>query len=117
MAKRILLYAMGVFYVLAGCNHFADTDFYRPLMPLYLPAHTELIYVSGVAEILLGIAVLVPRLRPAAAWGIIALLIAVFPANIHAAVNEVSVAGLDPIWSWVRLPFQGVFIAWAYWYT
>ncbi|WP_428265370.1 DoxX family protein [Haliangium sp.] len=117
LPKRILLWLMAGFYVLAGVQHFRAPEFYLQIMPPYLPWHLALIYISGVAEIVLGVAVLIPRLRVWAAWGLIALLIAVFPANVHAAMSEVSVSGADPIWSWVRLPFQALFIAWAWWYT
>ncbi|MCG8588059.1 MAG: DoxX family protein [Proteobacteria bacterium] len=117
LVKRALLFVMGGFYVFAGVAHFTRPEFYLRIMPDYLPWHLELVYLSGVAEIALGVAVLVPRLRSLAAWGLIALLIAVFPANVHAAVNGISVGDADPVWNWVRLPFQGVFIAWAWWYT
>jgi uncharacterized membrane protein len=120
LIKRVLLWVMGIFYVTAGVNHFANADFYLPMMPPYLPAHLALVYLSGVAEIVLGIAVLIPRFRPLAAWGLIALLIAIFPANLHMALYDVPVGGRTQglgIWNWVRLPLQGVLIAWAYWYT
>src|SRR5437867_443075 len=118
--KRVLLWVMGLFYVAGGINHFARADFYLPMMPPYLPLHRELVYLSGLAEIVLGVAVLVPRTRVAAAWGLILLLIAIFPANIHIAVHDVPVFGATHgagIWNWVRLPFQAVLIAWAWWYT
>jgi uncharacterized membrane protein len=115
--KRVLLWLMAAFYVVAGVNHFASPEFYLPMMPDYLPWHLALIYVSGVAEIALGIAVLIPRLRVLAAWGIIALLVAVFPANLYAAMHEIPLIGTETIWNWVRLPFQALFIAWAWWYT
>lgn len=120
LPKRVLLWGMALFYVAAGVNHFANADFYLPMMPPYLPAHLALIYVSGVAEIVLGVAVLVPRLRPLAAWGLVALLVAIFPANLHMALYNVPVGGRTEglgIWNWVRLPLQGVLIAWAWWYT
>ena len=118
--KRVLLWMMGVFYIIAGLNHFRDVGFYLPMMPPYLPLHRELIYFSGVAEIALGVAVLVPALRRLAAWGTIALLIAVFPANLHIAINNVPLGGAAEglgIWNWIRLPVQAVLIAWAWWYT
>jgi uncharacterized membrane protein len=115
--KRVLLWIMAAFYVFAGINHFVSPEFYLPIMPDYLPWHMGLIYVSGVAEIALGIAVLIPRLRVLAAWGIIALLVAVFPANLHAALHEIPMVGTETVWNWVRLPFQALFIAWAWWYT
>jgi uncharacterized membrane protein len=115
--KRVLLWLMVAFYVMAGVNHFVSPEFYLPMMPDYLPWHLALIYLSGVAEIALGIAVLVPRLRVPAAWGIVALLVAVFPANVHAAVHRIPLIAGDPFWNWVRLPLQGLLIAWAWWYT
>jgi uncharacterized membrane protein len=118
--KTVLLWVMGVFYVLAGLNHFANTAFYVPMMPTFLPAPLMLIYLSGLAEIVLGVAVLVPRTRPLAAWGLILLLIAIFPANVHIALYDVPLAGAREgagVWNWVRLPFQAVPIAWAWWYT
>jgi uncharacterized membrane protein len=111
---------MGLFYIFAGAMHFADTDFYRPMMPPYLPAHDELIYLSGIAEVMCGIGVLIPRVRVVAAWATIVLLIAVFPANIHIAVDNVPLGGATEgagAWNYVRLPFQAVLIAWAWWYT
>ncbi len=90
------------------------------MMPPWLPAHRELVLLSGVAEVVLGVAVLVPRLRRIAAWGLIALLIAIFPANLHIALHNVPLFGAPHgagVWNWVRLPFQAVLIAWAWWYT
>jgi len=118
--KRALLWLMGIFYLLAGLNHFRDPGFYLPMMPPYLPWHAALVYLSGVAEMALGAAVLFPSVRQAAAWGIIVLLIAVFPANIHIAVHNVPLGGAAEglgMWNWVRLPLQAVLIAWAWWYT
>jgi uncharacterized membrane protein len=118
--KAILLWVMGIFYVVAGLNHFLDPGFYAPMMPPYLPVHTALIYLSGVAEVVLGAAVLVPGLRPLAAWGIVLLLVAVFPANVHIALHDVPLGGATEgagVWNWVRLPVQAVLIAWAWWYT
>ena len=119
-AAHVLLSVMGVFYVVAGLAHFVRPEFYLPMMPPWLPAHRELIFVSGLAEVVLGVAVLVPRFRRVAAWGIIALLIAIFPANLHIALHDVPLFGAAKgagIWNWARLPFQAVLIAWAWSYT
>ena len=118
--RRVLLWVMGLFYVGGGIVHFVNPGFYLPMMPPYLPYHLELVYLSGLAEIVLGAAVLVPRTRRLAAWGIILLLIAIFPANLHIAMNDVPLAGATEgagVWNWVRLPFQGVLIWWAWLYT
>jgi uncharacterized membrane protein len=118
--KRILLYVMALFYVTAGVMHFTRPEFYVAIMPPYLPWHLELVYLSGVAEILCGVGLLIPQTRVLAAWATIALLVAIFPANIHVALNDVPMAGSTEgagIWNWVRLPFQFLFMAWAWWYT
>jgi uncharacterized membrane protein len=118
--KRTLLWLMAAFYIAAGTAHFIWPQSYMPMMPLYLPWHVELIYLSGAAEFVLGALVLLPQTRYHAAWGIIVLLIAIFPANIHIAVNDVPLFGATEgagIWNWLRLPFQAVLIAWAWWYT
>jgi uncharacterized membrane protein len=117
--KRALLYLMAAFYVFAGVMHFVVPQFYVEIMPRALPAPLFLVYLSGVCEIVLGLGLLVPRLRRRAAFGLILLLIAVFPANVNMAVNHIAPGGLplSPLGLWLRLPFQAVFIAWAWWYT
>jgi uncharacterized membrane protein len=112
--KKTLQWLMGILYVIAGLNHFINPHFYLAIMPPYVPFHLAMVYISGVAEIVLGVGVLIERTRRLAAWGLIALLIAIVPANIHMAVNAMEL----PAWVlWIRVAFQGVFIAWAYWYT
>jgi uncharacterized membrane protein len=115
--KVVLQWLFGVGFVLAGINHFVKTDFYVGIMPPYLPWHKELVYLSGVFEIVLGVLLLIPQFTVVAAWGLIALLIAVFPANLHMALNTTLYPTISPILLWIRLPLQGVLIAWAYWYT
>ena len=116
-AKTISRYVFGLLFVLAGVNHFANTPFYVSIMPPYLPWHLALVYISGVAEIVLGAALLRRRWAPLAAWGLIALLVAVFPANVHMAMHPEAYPWAPPIALYLRLPIQGVLIAWAYWYT
>ncbi|GIW41431.1 MAG: membrane protein [Candidatus Binatia bacterium] len=122
--KLVLKWVMGVFYVVAGTMHFVRPEFYLRIMPEYLPYHRELVFLSGVCEVVLGVLVLVPRFTKWAAWGIVALLIAVFPANVNMAVNRIVPPGapdLSPlaqqILLWARLPLQGLLVAWAWWYT
>jgi uncharacterized membrane protein len=88
------LWLMGAFYVLAGMNHFRAPEFYLPIMPPYLPWHAQLVFLSGVAEVIVGVGLLMPRTRVLAAWAAIALLLAVYPANIHMALADVPVG--DP---------------------
>jgi len=115
--KSLSLVVQAVLYVLAGRAHFTATEFYMKIMPPYLPWHRELVYLSGVAEIVLGLALLHPATRVPAAWGIMALLVAVFPANVHHLMADGAGTGV-PTWAlWARLPFQGVLLAWAYWHT
>ncbi|WP_205738780.1 DoxX family protein [Halonotius aquaticus] len=122
--KRPLLYVMGPLYVVAGVLHFVVPELYAQIIPPFLPAPLALVYLSGVAEIAVGIGVLIPRTRRYAAWATIALLVAIFPANVYMATSMVVVEGMpggggdpSPLIRWARLPLQGVLILWAYWYT
>src|SRR4051812_32138643 len=109
----------GVFatlFVVAGIGHFVATDFYLRIMPPYLPWHRPLVLLSGIIEIALGVLLLVPRTSTSAAWGLIALLIAVFPANVHLYLHQ-EIWPLPPLVHLLRLPLQAVLILWAYAYT
>ena len=115
--KILTRYLLGVLFVVAGVNHFVSTDFYVGIMPPYLPWHLELVYVSGVAEAALGVLLLIRRWVVWAGWGLIVLLVAVFPANVHMAMHPDLYPSLPALGLWLRLPVQGLLIAWAYWYT
>jgi len=115
--KTAMLWLMGLAYVGAGANHFVNADFYVAMMPAYLPWHAALVWLSGVAEIALGVGVLVPRTRRVSAWGVVALLLAVFPANLNMALHPDAFPDAPRVALYVRLPFQLVLIAWAYWFT
>lgn len=121
--KRPLLYVMGPMYVVAGMLHFVVPELYVQIVPPLFPAALALVYLSGLAEIAVGIGVLIPRTRRHAAWATVGLLVAIFPANIYMATQGVVIEGLpgggDPseIVRWGRLPLQGVLILWALWYT
>jgi uncharacterized membrane protein len=106
-----------VLFVLAGVNHFAHTPFYLAMMPAYLPWHQALVYLSGVAEIALGLLMCLQRYARVAGWGMIGLLIAVFPANLQMALHPDLYPGYRAWALWLRLPLQLPLIAWAYWYT
>lgn len=110
---------MGILYIAAGALHFLITPRYMAIMPPYLPAHRDLVLVSGAAEIAGGLGVLapVPALRRAAAWGIIALLIAVWPANLYMATNPQAFPSIPPWIAWLRLPLQLPLLYWAWLYT
>jgi len=118
--KRVGLWVMAVAYMLAGFNHLMNPQFYMPIIPPQLPNPEWLNVISGLAEIVLGVFVLEPRVRALAAWGIIALLIAVFPANLYVAMENVGKEGPGSgagAVNWIRPPFQAVFILWAWWFT
>jgi uncharacterized membrane protein len=116
--KKITIYFMGSAYIYVGIRHFIDPDFFLAIMPDYLPLHKEAVFVSGVFEILLGGMLLFPKSRKVAGWGLILLLIAVFPANIHLAQNEAAQQAIDisQTAAIVRLPFQALFIGLAFWH-
>jgi len=116
MIRTISKYLLALFMVGAGAMHFISADFYLNIMPPYLPLHLELVYLSGLCEIALGVLLLIPRFSRFAAWGIIALLVAVFPANIYVYQHQ-EVLPAPPLIHFLRLPLQGVFILWAYWHT
>ena len=117
MLKTALKWLLAVFVVGSGVLHFTNPGMYTRIMPPYLPWHLELVYASGAFEIVLGVLLLVPRVTRLAAWGLVALLIAVFPANVHMALHAERYPELPPAALWARLPFQAVFVAWAYWFT
>ena len=114
--KPISKYLLAIFMVMAGTMDFVNPGFFLKIMPPYLPLHRELVALSGYCEILLGILLLIPEYSHLAAWGIIALLIAVFPANIYLYQHQ-DLLPASPLIHLLRLPLQGVFILWAYWHT
>ena len=116
-AKLFLKWVLGIVFVLAGINHFLNPDFYLKIMPTYLCCHLFLVYLSGVFEIGLGALLLLPKFSRLAAWGLIALLIAIFPANIYMAMNTELFPEISSLLIWFRLPLQFLLIAWAYWLT
>jgi uncharacterized membrane protein len=115
--KTLTRFVFGALFVAAGLNHFRNPDFYVGIMPPYLPWPVDLVYLSGVAEVVLGALLLVPTWTAMAAWGLIALLIAVFPANVHMAMHPDLYPTISPSALLIRLPLQGLLVAWAYWYT
>ena len=109
---------LAAFFILAGMNHFLSTDFYTAMMPPYLPAHVALVYLSGLFEILGGVGILFAKTRKWAGYGLVALMIAVFPANLYMAMNPDLFVQSAPRWAlYLRLPMQFVIIGWIYWTT
>ena len=115
--KLILKRLLAIAFVLAGINHFLNPTFYLRMMPPILPVPLVLIYLSGIFEIALGILLLIPKFTRFAAWGLIALLIAVFPANVYMAVNPQIFSEFSSTALYARLPLQLVLIALAFWFT
>ncbi|WOD40217.1 MauE/DoxX family redox-associated membrane protein [Nodosilinea sp. E11] len=117
--KDTLRGILAVCMVVAGVLHFVQPDPFIRIVPGFLPAPATLVYLSGVIEILLGLGLLWPPVRQLSAWGLVVLFIAVYPANLNMAINHIPIAGVPDTWWFhaIRLPFQFVLIAWAYWFT
>jgi uncharacterized membrane protein len=113
--RNLTLGLLGIAFIAVGVTHFTNEEFFVAIMPPYLPWHRELVYLSGVFEILGGAGLLIPRLRTIAGWGLIALMIAVFPANIHMAMNPDQFSDVSPTALYLRLPMQFVMIAIVWW--
>ena len=117
--RRRLRNGLGAFFIVAGAAHFLAPHLYDPMMPGWIAAeaHRPLIYLSGAAEVAGGVGVLTSRFRRAAGWGLIALLLAIFPANLHVALDPVAGSdfGVSQTVLWLRLPFQALFIMWVWW--
>ncbi len=109
-------FLLALLFIVGGLNHFRNPAPYLAIMPPQLPFPRELVALSGVFEILGGAGLLVPRTRKFAAWGLVALLIAVFPANIYSAFHGLQLNGKEvQRWIlWARLPLQLPLIWWAF---
>ena len=117
--KQTFRVLMAVLMVLAGLSHFFADGVYIKIYPPLLPYATTMVYFTGVAEVLGGIGLLIPSVSQVAAWGLVILFIAVYPANINMAINNIHIDNI-PDGNWfqaIRLPFQFVLIAWAWWLT
>ena len=115
--KPFSIIVMSWFYISAGLLHFTNTNWFLQIVPPYLPIKLELVYLSGLFEVILGIMLIVPALRYYAGWGLILLLIAVYPANIYLAQTNGAAMNTSALVAWGRLPFQFLFIGIAYWHT
>tara|TARA_B100001094_G_C17835387_1_gene625265 strand:+ start:186 stop:575 length:390 start_codon:yes stop_codon:yes gene_type:complete len=112
--RRFFHLLLGIFFTGAGIMHFLNPDFFVAIVPPYLPAPQLLNWLSGAIEIILGLGVLFSQHRRATGIGLILLLIAVFPANLHMAFNPHLFAETPPAILWLRLPVQGLFVFWVY---
>jgi uncharacterized membrane protein len=122
IARTVLRVVLAGAMITIGVLHFTNPTPFVRIMPPWLPAPLWLVWLSGAAEIALGILLLVPdtRARWLARWGLVALYVAVFPANLHMALTGAQLDPENPLpaWAaWLRLPFQALFILWALWVT
>ena len=114
--KSFLIIISSIFYVIVGIKHFIEPEYFLSIVPPYLPYHLELVYISGLFEVLFGLLILFPKYRYYGAIGLILLLVALFPANIYLAQSkeaQEAIGATQEIATW-RLPIQGVLIWIAY---
>ena len=118
-AKTVLRWLLTLFMVAAGLNHFRTPAVYVGMMPQSLPWPEALVALSGLAEIAGGLGLVLPATRRWAAWGLVILFIAIFPANLNMAINHLPLGDkvVSPLALWLRLPLQLPLIVWAFWYT
>jgi len=115
--KTISIIIMSLFYIGAGINHFINPDWFVRIVPPILPFKITIVYISGIFEVILGSLLIFPKTRFIAGWGLILLLLAVYPANIYVALTNGKAMDTTPMIAWTRLPFQFVFIGLAYWHS
>ena len=108
---------MSCFYMNVGVKHFVEPEWFLQIMPPQFPNHYEAVYLSGFFELLFGFLLINPQTRFLAGWGIIFVMIAVFPANLYLAVSNGEAMGISKELAWGRLPFQYVFIGLAFWHA
>lgn len=112
--KCFFLFLLSAFFTYAGFHHLFAPDFYVSIMPPWIPGHLALVYISGVFEIMGGIGVLIPRFRSLAGFGLVVLLVAVYPANLYMAFNPELFPDVPVVALYVRLALQFVAFYWAY---
>jgi len=110
---KVLQVILSVFLIYAGIQHFLKPDFYEPFVPAFLPAKTLIIYLSGIVEIVLGVLMFIPKYTKLAATGVILLMLLFLPIHIWDVFSDKPAIGSHTA-ALIRVPFQFVFIAWAY---
>lgn len=117
--KIVFQIVLAVGMIVVGALNFTSPEGFEKIVPDVLPYHLPLVYTSGYLEVLGGVGLLIPRVSRYAAWLLVVLYIAVFPANLYQAINNIRVAALphDPPLIWLRLPFQAFLVTWAWWFT
>ena len=112
--RKLSLFGISVFFIYFGIDHFINPEFYLSIMPPMFPLHLEAVYLSGLFEILGGVGVLIARTRSIAGWGLLVLLIAVYPANIYMALTPEAFPDIPLFVLYFRLALQFLFFYWAY---
>tara|TARA_B100001057_G_C22426080_1_gene785493 strand:- start:237 stop:647 length:411 start_codon:yes stop_codon:yes gene_type:complete len=112
--RKIVLFGLAIFFIFFGIDHFINPGFYLSIIPPAFPLHKEAVYISGFFEILGGLGVLISRFRKIAGWGLIALLVAVYPANIYMALTPEAFPNISIGLLYFRLALQFLFFYWAY---
>ena len=117
--KILTIFVMGVMYVFIGIKHFTDPQYFLDIVPPQLPSKLFLVYLTGLIEVVGGVAILAPKTRKAGAYLLIFLLVSVFPANIYLYVSETpqSLLGISEADALIRMPFQIPLILLAYWHS
>ena len=117
--KLITIYFMSISYTYVGVRHFIDPDFFLAIMPNYLSMHLFFVYLTGLMEVVFGLLLAFRKTRKFASYGLIILLLIVFPANIHLVESELSQSILEVSkeQTIIRLPFQGLFLILAFWHS
>ena len=108
---------MSLFYILVGLSHFKNPEIYVKIVPPILPYKLELVYISGLFEILFGTLSIFKKTRFLGSWGLVLLLLAVYPANIYLAITNGNAMDTSKLIAWGRLPIQLIFISLAYWHS
>ncbi len=117
LIRSLARFLISALFLTTGTLHFIKPEFFVKIVPPFLPFPLGLVYLSGFFELAGAAGLLVPRFRKVSAWGLAALLVAVFPANLYMAVSGVKFGGFldQPLYHWIRFPFQGILIAWVLW--
>ncbi|MEO9887742.1 MAG: hypothetical protein ABJR05_17075 [Balneola sp.] len=108
---------IGLLFIAIGIYHFVNPTFFVKIVPDYIPNHKAMVFWSGVAEVVGGIGIMIPQTKTYAGWGLILLLIAVFPANIDMFIKAYQKHGMTT-YTWLtllRLPLQFILIYWVFW--
>ena len=115
MTRTVAIWMLALFFMAAGFNHFLNPAPYLSMIPPYLPCPHALNILSGAAEMAGGVGILLPPTRLLAGWSLVALLVAVFPANLNVALHGWKGENIAPWLLWARLPFQPLIMALVYW--